>query len=123
MYLPGMKLHTAGIIVLVIMTVHALSTEFGRAEHVIDHHALVEVFQTALVQCQLFVGDITWRDETVTQPRVDAVGRYMDVEGAETRPLATGFDEYLNVYVTALCFCQKALPFVNVEAWLRSADD
>ena len=86
MELTGVELHTAGVVLLVIMTVDALTRRLLTTKHIIDHDLLVIIFQATLVQGQLLIGDIAGRDESVAEIGVDTVGRDRDVEGPVPPP-------------------------------------
>ena len=55
MILTRMELHPVGIIVLVMMTVDALSFHFLTAQHIVVDHALVVILQATLTDGQLLV--------------------------------------------------------------------
>ena len=55
--LTGMKLHALRVILLVVMTVNALSSFFKTAEHIVIDDTLVIVLQTTLTDGQRLVID------------------------------------------------------------------
>ena len=58
MELTGMKLHTLGIIHLVVVTVDTLTRRFLATKHIIHHHLFIVILQTTLVQGQFLISHI-----------------------------------------------------------------
>ena len=79
------------------MAVDALSVSRLLTEHIAVDEAFVIRFQTALVDGQVFVGDIRGCYETIADIRVDGIGRYVDVEGFVLRPLVVLLNIDLNI--------------------------
>ena len=97
MKLAGMKLHAPGVVLLVVMAVDTLALNLFATQHVVDHDLLVVVLQTALVQCQLLIGHIAGRDESVTDICIDAVGGNGDMERLIALPGITAAGKDLDI--------------------------
>ena len=123
MTLTGVELHALGIILLVVMAVDTLAVDLGAAEHVVDHHLLVVVLQTALVQRQFFVGDVAGRDETVADIGIDAVLRHADLERLVTAPLSVAAGKHLDVNIAIGGLAEQLAPLVHVGLHLTAATD
>ena len=119
--LASVELHPFGIVLLIVMTVDALSVCTFRAEHIVVNDTFVVVLQTTLVDSQLFVGDIRWRDESIADICVDAVGRDVDVEGLILCPLVIVLrvDFHLDG-ITLGTLCQP-MPVVGIGLHLLAA--
>ena len=94
--LTGMKLHALRIVLLVAVTVDALSLRGCRAEHIVVDDALVVVLETALADGQFLVRYIRRRDETVADVGINRVVGDIDGEGLIAHPLAVVLREHLH---------------------------
>ena len=117
--LTGVKLHPFGVVLLVVVAVDALSVAPIRAEHVVVYHALVVVFQTALVDGQVLIGDIRRRNQSITDIGVDGVG----VERLEAPPTAVLLHIHLYLDGIALGTLGEPFPVIGIGHNLPSAAD
>ena len=120
--LAGVKEHAVGVVLLIVVAVDALPTLLGAAQQVVHHHALVVVLQAALVQGEIFVGDVGGRDESVAEPGVDAIRRHVEGKRLIALPLIVaiaGID--IDGDVAALGLLEQLVPFVDVGLHLVAA--
>ena len=110
-----MELHTTGIVLLVTVTVDALACLFRAAEHIVDHHRLVVVLQTALVQCQFLVSDIAGRNQAIADIGIYRVRRYRYLEGAIALPLLIVPDKQLDADSLANGLRHQFTPTVHIR--------
>ena len=108
--LAGMELHALRVAVLVVVAVDALAVLLRGAEHVVVDDALVVALQATLVDGQLLVCDVAGRDEAIGEPRVDAVGRHVDMERLIAQPLAVALGKHLHADSLVLCSLGQPAP-------------
>ena len=101
--LTGMELHALWVILLVVMTVDALSLDLEATEPVIVDDALVVVLETALADGEGLVADERRGDETIAQIGVDTIRRHMDGERLVVRPLVAVLHIHIDTDITSLC--------------------
>ena len=74
MFLTGMKLHTIRIILLIMVTVDALTFTLKATEHVVIDYPLIIVLQTALADSQRLIAHKRRMNKPVADPAIDTVG-------------------------------------------------
>ena len=118
--LTCMELHACGVILLVVMTVDALSfaLPFLAAQDIVVDHTLIVGLQTALTDGQFLVADIRGVDETVAEVGIDAVLGHIDIEGFVFRPLSVVTREHLHPDLLVGSLRHEALPIITVGLYL-----
>ena len=119
--LTGMELKAVGVVLLVVVAVDALPFCRLCTEHVIVDDTLVVVLNATLTDGQVFVDDIRRRNQAVANIGIDGVGRYVDIERLETRPLVVGLNINLHLNSLALGILGQSLPVVCIGLYFRSA--
>ena len=116
MELTGMELHATGVVLLVVVTIDALTCGFLTTKHIVDHHLLLVILQTTLVQGQFLIGHIARRDESITQIRIDAIARNGNMEGLVSPPLLIKLDKHLDIDIllTADGLVDQLAPIVHL---------
>ena len=119
--LAGMELHPVGVVLLVVVAVDALARRTFGAEHIVVDHALIVVFQTALADGQVLVGDVRGGNQSVADVGVDGIGRHNDVERLIARPLSlvAGIDLHLDGLPP--CSLSEFSPVAGIGLYLGSA--
>ena len=118
--LAGVELHAVGVPLLVAVAVDALATRLGGAEHVVDHHLLVERLEAPLVQRQLLVRHVGRRNHAEAHPCVDAVSRDVDVERLIAQPLTVLFGIDLHADTASPGSSRQLVPLVHLGACLQA---
>ena len=119
--LAGMELHPVGVVLLVVVAVDALTRRTIGAEHIVVDHALLVVFQTALADGQVLVGDVRGGNQSVADVGVDGIGRHNDVERLIARPLSlvAGIDLHLDGLPP--CSLSELSPVAGIGLYLGPA--
>jgi hypothetical protein len=117
MELTGMELHTLGIILLIVVAIDALTCHFLTTEHIVDHYCLVVVLQTTLVQSQFLIGDITGRDESVAEIRIDAVSGNSDMERFIPPPFLIEPDKHFDIDILTNSLVDQFAPIIHLRLY------
>ena len=114
-----MELESLGILLLIVVAIHALSVDFVAAEHIAHDDALVVVFEAPLVEREFLIDHIRGRNQSITDVGVDGVGRHEDLEGLEQRPFAVVFGVNLDLNRLSLGLFSDYFPLVDVGTSLQ----
>ena len=122
--LAGMELQAVGVVVLHRVAVDALAILVGGNEHIAEDDALLVILQAALVDGQVFVGDVGGGDKAIGDVRINPLFGYADSEGLECFPfpLFLLLDVGCDGNVFADTFADEAAPFFDAGADVCTAD-
>ena len=118
MSLSHVELHIGCPVVLIRVTVDALSVFLARDNHVVVDVALVEVGEVTLTDAEHLVSHIRGEDETIGDIWVDFFLRHIDVERCVCKPFSVFVCKHCYLDTFTLSSCQHIVPVAFVDQHL-----